>query len=264
MGVILGATLWVKTTFVQKPKDRHHSEEKSQSWTHSNVLTTAKPALNSLPKLFVHLKKNKRSILIKYKFLWNISAAFKKHPHFSGNSKPDHHGSTELFTFESFSVKNVYVLELKICFMAFIFMGTLEKILLQGRTILTLVRFLFSEPSTFFSKRHFYMLFLMYFSSLLPLRPFPLTCLTLLENQYEQWGFVLLALLIGSLFWAVKQTSWRALWPDCSHKNAGFTVEASWKVIFRPEIYSSTLSTWAQPLLNDPVLWAGQAPMILI
>lgn len=48
--------LWVKTTSVQgsvllKPKDRYPSEEKSQSWTHSNVLTTAKPVLTSLPKL---------------------------------------------------------------------------------------------------------------------------------------------------------------------------------------------------------------------
>lgn len=154
----------------------------------------------------------------------------------------------------------MYVLELKICFMAFIFMGTLEKFQLQGRTILTLVRVLFSGPSTVFSKRHFYMSFSHVF--FFPLAPQTIS-LDLLNPTWKpvwEMGFC----VTGSVFWAVKQTSWRALWPDCSHKNAGFTVEASWKVIFRPEIYSSTLSTWAQALLDDPVLWAGQAPMILI
>lgn len=63
-----------------KAEDRRHSEVRlSQSWARSELLTTA-GAETSLPKLFLSSKTTiiiiKKKKLMRYKFLWNVSAIF--------------------------------------------------------------------------------------------------------------------------------------------------------------------------------------------
>lgn len=193
---------------------------------------------------------------MKYKFLWNMSAFFWKHPRFISGSELEHRGWTKLFTFESFSVENVYVLELKSLLKGFHFCGN------TGKTYAS-SDFHSQKPNTVFSDRQLYIFLFVSFSSLLLLTPFPLTCLTLRENRYEDWA-LLQALCLSRCLGPAAHPSWIALCTDGSHKNASFAVEAVWEVIFRPEVYTSTFSAAAWPLLSGKVLWAGRAPMILI